>query len=83
MSALRAAYLVRVFDATSQLLNVLLLNGSENESISGRAFREDWKVTVRVIDTLLFWDKDHCASAHFNDVLRASFFIEQENLRSK
>jgi hypothetical protein len=61
------AYLIKVGDAFSQLLNVLLLAGHPNESLSGRAWRtqSSWRF---VIDTLFWFDPDHCRIAHENDV---------------
>lgn len=74
---LRPAYLIRLLDATSQWLNVALLWGDANESISGRAFREGWRKTEAVINTLAFWEPDHCRRAHETDVLRAHKLIEE------
>lgn len=59
--------LIRVGDALSQLLNVALLNGHPNESLSGRAWRTQSK-WFKVIDALLWFDKDHCRTAHENDL---------------
>ena len=75
MSQLRPPYLIRVFDTLSQLLNVWLLNGDANESISGRSYREGWTVAVLVIDTLLFFDRDHCRNAYLADLARAYALI--------
>ena len=60
-------YLIRAGDALSQLLNVILLNGHPNESLSGRAWRTQsfWRY---VIDTVLWFDKDHCRVSHENDM---------------
>lgn len=59
--------LTRIGDALSQLLNVALFNGHPNESLSGRAYRtgSSWRV---VIDTLLWFDKNHCFVSYMNDV---------------
>ena len=59
--------LIRIGDALSQLLNVILLNGHPNESLSGRAWRTQsgWRI---VIDTVLFFDKEHCKTAYDNDI---------------
>jgi hypothetical protein len=51
----------------SRFLNVLLFNGSPAESISGRAYREDRDWTVKVIDTLYFFDTDHCMVSYLLD----------------
>lgn len=64
-------YLVRLGDALSQFVNVLLLSGQANESISGRAYRSGWVLTTRAIDALIFWEPEHCRRAHEADVLRA------------
>lgn len=67
-------WLVKVGDAFSQLCNVVFLNGHPNESLSGRAYRTNsvWK---KVIDLLLWFDKDHCRQAFLNDVQYARQII--------
>lgn len=60
-------YLVRVGNAVSQLLNTVFLNGHPNESISGRSHREGWTVVERVIDTIFFFDLEHCKNSHINE----------------
>lgn len=59
--------LVRIGDALSQLLNVALLNGHPNESLSGRAWRTK-SVWYKVIDAIFWFDENHCSNAHYNDV---------------
>ena len=59
--------LIRIGDALSQLLNVVFLNGHPNESLSGRAWRTKSK-WEKVINFILFFDKNHCLNAHFNDI---------------
>lgn len=59
-------YLVRVGNALSQLCNVVFLNGHPNESISGRSYREGWAIQ-RVIDTIFWFDPEHCLSSHLNE----------------
>jgi len=70
MIKLRPNYLVRALDACSQLLNVVLLNGDTNESISGRSYREGW-LLEQLIDTVFFWEIGHCMNAYLADVARA------------
>lgn len=64
-----------VGDALSQLLNVAFLPGAAetdaNESVSGRAYRQRWSRVTRVIDSVVFWQPDHCRRAYEYDVLRA------------
>ena len=70
----------KVLDATSQLLNVALLPNHKyttpNESISGRAYRCNWKKTERVINFLFsYFEADHCRLANESDVRRATEWI--------
>lgn len=75
---LRPNYFFRVGDALSQLGNVALLNGDANESISGRAFREQWAVR-HVIDALFAWaGSHHCQDAYNYDLERARLLVESE-----
>lgn len=60
-------YLIKIGDATSQLANVILLNGHPNESLSGRAWRTQ-SIWYKVIDVLLWFDADHCKTAYLNDI---------------
>lgn len=68
-------YLIKVGDALSQLANVVFLNGHPNESLSGRAYRTGSK-WQKVIDTVLWFDKDHCKNSHLNDIAYAKNLIE-------
>lgn len=70
-------WFIRVGDATSQWVNVFLLNGHPNESLSGRAWRTQ-SVWYKVIDLLLWFDPDHCRTSHMNDVLYAKQLVEAE-----
>jgi len=67
-------------DALSQLANAMLLPGAyrtnANESVSGRAYREGWRMMAAVIDAVFFWDRGpdgegHCQLADRRDVQRA------------
>lgn len=58
-------YLIRIFVAVSVLLNVLL-GGYSNQTFSARNWgwkREGKPNLVWLIDTLLWFDKDHCMTA--------------------
>ncbi len=80
---LRPSYLVRAGDALSQLANVLLIDGDANESISGRAHREGWTKTERLIDVIFApWELQHCRIAYLMDVARAKKLIEQDKQRT-
>ena len=64
---MKKSYTLRVVIAVDQLFNVLLMNGSEDHTISGhvgwKAYTTDkkyWKVLERFINGLIWFDKDHC-----------------------
>ena len=71
---LRPNRFIRTLDAVSQLANVVLFDGDANESISGRAFKESWK-SEKFINTIIFWEKDHCKLAYFTDLARAKTLV--------
>lgn len=68
-------YFIKIGDATSQLANVILLNGHPNESISGRAWRTK-SIWYKVIDIVLWFDKDHCKTAYLNDLAYARELVK-------
>jgi hypothetical protein len=77
-------YLIRVGDALSQLLNVVLFFGANaNESVSGRAYRSQhsiyWFRVRQGIDWVfaLFGERNHCQKAYLSDLTRASITIRQ------
>ena len=77
---MRPSRLMRTLDSTSQFFNVVLLDGDANESISGRSFRESWKIE-KLIDFLIFWEKDHCKLCYYADLARAKTLVyEAENV---
>jgi len=60
-------YYFRLLLAIDQLFNVLLLNGNEDQTISGhvgyKAIETNkwyWLTAEKIINTLFFFDKDHC-----------------------
>lgn len=59
----------------SQGVNLVLCNGSPDETLSGRAWRQGqvlghpgWARARRVIDTLFFWQAAHCRGSHQQDL---------------
>jgi hypothetical protein len=71
-------YLSRLWSAFSQFLNVLLLNGHPNESISGRCYREPWPRAERVVNLLFRWQSSsHCKSAFMSDLRWAKSYIDE------
>lgn len=71
-------YIKNIGIAIDQLLNVVLL-GSPDETLSSRAHRayRDGKIFGQifrpVINTLFFWQKDHCAEAYLSEVQRRQY----------
>ncbi len=66
-------YLKQVLIALDQLLNALF-KGYADETLSSRAYRlrveRGRKWPERVIDALLFFDRDHCESSYISEVQR-------------
>lgn len=66
------SYFRRVLIAVDQLLNALL-GGWPDETLSSRAWR--WELSGihswprRVIDTLFFWETDHCQESYESERL--------------
>ncbi len=60
-------YYLRLLIALDQLFNVLILNGSEDHTISGRVGykahftkKKRWLFLQKAIDAVFFFDKNHC-----------------------
>ena len=79
-------YFIRVGDAVSQLLNVVIFfSMNPNESISGRSWRlrqnRFWGKMRISIDWLASpLETDHCEKSHANDVARAAALIRDQGL---
>ena len=80
-------YVVRVGDATSQLVIVAVLFGDNaNESVSGRSHRlqdkhKAWSWMNASINFV--FDDDHCERAYNNDVARAAKTLGESNTKKK
>ena len=63
----------QVLVAIDQLVNTLFC-GMADETLSARAWRHHLKGErtwlVKLIDTLFFWQKDHCRTAYESEVER-------------
>lgn len=80
-------YLLNLLIAIDQLVNAIL-SGDCDESLSARAYRNDsktgkrrWRIARRVIDTLFFWEVDHCFHAFMSEIDRRQYppsYREQE-----
>ena len=80
-------YVVRVGDATSQLVNVaILLGDNANESVSGRSHRlkdksKAWAWLGASINFV--FDDEHCERAYNNDVTRAAKTLSESKPKKK
>ena len=66
----------------SQAVNSIVLFGDPNETVSARAWRARrdsklWAAVVKVIDTVYFWEEDHCLVSHLADVAFAKSVLQQ------
>lgn len=66
---------LRLAQLFSSFLNVLFLRGHPSETISGRCYREgillnksNWSMGYKIVNTIFFWETDHCKGAHDQDV---------------
>jgi len=62
------AYFRQVFVAVDQLANTLL-GGWADETFSSRCHRESPRI-AKLIDTILFFDSDHCRRSYESEKLR-------------
>jgi len=70
----------RLFDATSQWLNVLVFNGEANYSMSGDAYRYKRTWFMRLVNFLFSWmEKEHCRLAYEADIQRAKNLLKEAN----
>ena len=70
--------LLRLAALSSQMANVVLFDGSPDETVSGRAYRQGvlqlnpkWARRRRLINRVFFWQPDHCKISHQQDVKMA------------
>lgn len=66
-------YIFQILLWIDQGVNVLL-GGWADETLSARAWRQRhkkrWKVAVRVIDAMFFWQTQHCQLAYLAELQR-------------
>jgi hypothetical protein len=71
-------YFIRIGDALSQLLNVILFGGDSNHSISGDAWRFKRERLRRFLDFVFRpFEADHCYKAHLHDVRKAGRLLRE------
>lgn len=71
-------WLFQITIAIDQLLNAILF-GSPDETLSARAYRVEQKGLIfgklfrPLIDTILFFDKNHCYNSYLSEIHRRQF----------
>lgn len=68
-------YVKQVLIAVDQTCNALL-GGWADETLSSRSFRLQhknvvWKLARIVIDSLFFWEENHCEESYASEIMRA------------
>lgn len=79
---MKKSYFKRILILCTALLNVVILNGSEDHTTSGRVGwkaknlkRQPWLFLEKLINTLFFWDENHCEnSIEEDEYIEYSFF---------
>lgn len=72
------SYFIKLGDAVSQFLNVLIFNGDPNYSISGDAYRYNRKYLQAFIDLIFSpFEINHCYNAYQNDINKAKKLIAE------
>lgn len=65
-------HLLRLSAWCSQTVNLWLLFGHHNQTVSARCWmnrtRPGWRTAYRVINAIFFWQDDHCYESHLVDV---------------
>ena len=83
-------WLVQLFIAVDQLLNILITpfnaGAWADETMSSRAYRmwrdrRPWgRVLMPIIDTLFFWQREHCAHSYMGERKRLELPPEMRTL---
>lgn len=74
-------WILNLLNAASEFLNVLIFNGDSNYSLSGDAYRYRRYKLMCFIDTIFFWQEEHCKNSYLMDVKRAEDFLEEHRSR--
>jgi len=64
----------------SQFLNCFFFNGWPDETISGRCHRENIYIWEKIINTLFFFQIDHCRKSHEADVEFANMILKNKKI---
>ena len=74
---------IGLFTLASCITNALVFGGSARQSLSARCYVEAaaapksvWARRVRVINTIIFWEADHCFESWLDEIARARRALE-------
>jgi hypothetical protein len=70
-------YLDNIFRCFSQTLNTIFFFGDSQESISARCWRKQWNIGIKIINTMFFWQNNHCRGAYSKYLEWAKKYINQ------
>ena len=82
----QGSYMTRVLSVISRMANVILLNGSQNESISARSYRivymqescsKMWRFWAWAANKVYFWQDDHIKESYFYNVRYSEQFLDR------
>lgn len=69
------SYFVRIATLASQFINTVFLLGNPDVTVSARCYmnrhKRYWRTAYRAINSLFFWQIDHCRSSFCTDVYHA------------
>jgi len=83
---MQAHYIIRVLLAIDQLANVVLCNGSPDETMSAASYRMHrdgrfWGFMMPVIDLMFFWQgPKHCYNAYKKELARIQYPEEYQKI---
>lgn len=69
---------MRILESFSRFINCLI-GGSEYESISARCYREDRIIMMKLINTIFFWQNNHCRGAYNNAIIKMNEYLKGLN----
>ena len=77
------AWLLRVFAWSSQTVNLLLLFGHHDQTVSARCYVNrncrGWRHAYRTINAIFFWQGDHCHESFLADVRFAKDILRYQD----
>lgn len=79
---MQAHYIIRTLLAIDQLLNVVICNGSPDETMSAASYRMHrdgrfWGFMMPVIDLMFWWQgPNHCKNAYLKELERTQYPAE-------